>query len=84
MELSEGSEIKADLFEVGEKVNVSGISKGKGFAGNIKRWNHHSGPMTHGSISISLFAITADSKIPLNFEEKAITKTWSCSAKAFL
>ena len=49
MELSEGSEIKADLFEVGEKVNVSGISKGKGFAGNIKRWNHHRGPMTHGS-----------------------------------
>jgi len=49
MELSEGSEIKADLFEVGEKVDVSGISKGKGFAGNIKRWNHHSGPMTHGS-----------------------------------
>jgi len=49
MELSEGSEIKADIFEVGEKVNVSGISKGKGFAGNIKRWNHHRGPMTHGS-----------------------------------
>lgn len=49
MELSEGSEIKADLFEVGEKVNVSGISKGKGFAGNIKRWNQHRGPMTHGS-----------------------------------
>ena len=49
MELSEGSEIKADLFEVGEKVNVSGISKGKGFAGNIKRWNHNAGPKTHGS-----------------------------------
>jgi large subunit ribosomal protein L3 len=49
MELSEGSEIKADLFEVGEKVDISGISKGKGFAGNIKRWNQHRGPMTHGS-----------------------------------
>ncbi|PUU94387.1 MAG: large subunit ribosomal protein L3 [Halanaerobium sp.] len=49
MELSEGSEIKADLFEVGEKVNVSGVSKGKGFAGNIKRWNHNAGPKTHGS-----------------------------------
>ena len=49
LELSEGSEIKADIFEVGEKVNVSGISKGKGFAGNIKRWNQHRGPMTHGS-----------------------------------
>jgi large subunit ribosomal protein L3 len=44
-----GSEIKADIFAAGEKVDVSGVSKGKGFAGAIKRWNFHRGPMTHGS-----------------------------------
>ncbi|MPQ42785.1 50S ribosomal protein L3 [Clostridium tarantellae] len=44
-----GDEIKADIFEIGEKVDVSGISKGKGFAGVIKRWNFQRGPMSHGS-----------------------------------
>lgn len=44
-----GQEIKADMFQLGEKVDVSGISKGKGFQGTIKRWNGHRGPMTHGS-----------------------------------
>lgn len=44
-----GSEIKADIFAAGEKVDVSGVSKGKGFAGAIKRWNFSRGPMSHGS-----------------------------------
>ncbi|NLK94659.1 MAG: 50S ribosomal protein L3 [Clostridiales bacterium] len=44
-----GQEIKADIFEAGDKVDVSGVSKGKGFAGSIKRWNQQRGPMTHGS-----------------------------------
>lgn len=44
-----GSEIKADIFAAGERVDVSGVSKGKGFAGAIKRWNFHRGPMSHGS-----------------------------------
>lgn len=44
-----GQEIKADVFAVGDKVDVSGVSKGKGFAGVIKRWNQHRGPMSHGS-----------------------------------
>lgn len=44
-----GQEIKADVFAEGEKVDVSGISKGKGFQGTIKRWNAHRGPMSHGS-----------------------------------
>ncbi len=47
--LSVGDEIKADIFEAGEKVDVSGISKGKGFAGPMKRWGLHRGPMSHGS-----------------------------------
>ena len=44
-----GSEIKAEIFENGELVDVTGTSKGKGFAGTIKRYNHSRGPMTHGS-----------------------------------
>lgn len=44
-----GQELKADVFAAGERVDVSGISKGKGFQGTIKRWNGHRGPMTHGS-----------------------------------
>ncbi|ACV61239.1 ribosomal protein L3 [Desulfofarcimen acetoxidans DSM 771] len=44
-----GQEIKADLFSKGDKVDVVGISKGKGFAGGIKRHNFHRGPMAHGS-----------------------------------
>ena len=48
-ELEVGSEIKVDVFEAGEKVDVSGISKGKGFLGVIARWGQHRGPMSHGS-----------------------------------
>ena len=42
-------EIKADIFAVGDKVDATAISKGKGFQGAIKRHNQHRGPMTHGS-----------------------------------
>ena len=44
-----GQEIKADVFSSGEWVDVTGTSKGKGFAGGIKRWGFHRGPMAHGS-----------------------------------
>ena len=47
--LNVGDEIKADTFEAGEKIDVTGISKGKGFAGPMKRWGLHRGPMSHGS-----------------------------------
>lgn len=42
-------EIKVDIFEVGEKIDVTGISKGKGFQGSIKRHGQSRGPETHGS-----------------------------------
>ena len=42
-------EIKADIFEAGDKIDVSAISKGKGFQGAIKRFGQHRGPMKHGS-----------------------------------
>lgn len=44
-----GKEINVSLFEVGEKVDVSGTSKGKGYAGFIKRHNGTRGPMSHGA-----------------------------------
>lgn len=47
--LKVGSEIKADIFAAGEKIDVTGTSKGKGFAGVIKRWHASRGPETHGS-----------------------------------
>ena len=47
--LNVGDEVKADIFAEGECVDVTGISKGKGYAGTVKRWGTHRGPMTHGS-----------------------------------
>ena len=44
-----GKEIKADIFEVGDKIDATAISKGKGFQGAIKRLGQHRGPMMHGS-----------------------------------
>lgn len=44
-----GQEFRADVFVEGERVDVSGVSKGKGFQGTIKRFNAHRGPMKHGS-----------------------------------
>lgn len=44
-----GQEIKVDIFAPGEYVDVSGITKGKGFAGSIKRHGQGMGPLTHGS-----------------------------------
>ncbi len=43
-----GAEIKADVFQAGERVDVSGVTKGHGFTGVIKRWNQHRLKETHG------------------------------------
>ena len=43
-----GEEVGVGIFEVGEKVNVTGTSKGKGFQGGVKRYNLRGGPKTHG------------------------------------
>lgn len=48
-EFALGNEIKADIFEVGDRVDATAISKGKGFQGAIKRHGQHRGPMAHGS-----------------------------------
>jgi large subunit ribosomal protein L3 len=46
-----GQQLTVELFTAGDRVDISGISKGKGFAGTIKRWNDRRGPMSHGSKS---------------------------------
>ena len=48
-ELNVGDELTVAQFEAGELVDVTGTSKGHGYAGTIKRWGTHRGPMTHGS-----------------------------------
>ncbi len=50
-EWSAGDTVDLSVFEGVAKVDVSGISKGRGFAGNVKRWNHQIGPKSHGSKS---------------------------------
>ncbi len=49
-QLPAGHVIKADLFQPGDKVFVTGTSKGKGFAGVVKRWHFRGAVMTHGSM----------------------------------
>jgi len=49
-DLQVGQEIRADIFQPGDKVSVTGVSKGKGFAGAVKRWHFHGGPKSHGSM----------------------------------
>ena len=44
-----GQELNVEIFEVGQKVAITGVSKGKGFAGVVKRWNFSGGPASHGS-----------------------------------
>lgn len=48
-DLEVGAVVKADIFASGDKVDVSGLTKGHGFSGVIKRWNQHRLKMTHGT-----------------------------------
>jgi len=51
-ELQVGEDVKVDVFERGQRVKVSGVSKGKGFQGTVKRHNFSRGPVTHGSHNV--------------------------------
>ena len=48
VQVAEGDKVDVSLFTVGEKVDVAGVSKGKGFAGAVKRYHFAGGPKTHG------------------------------------
>jgi large subunit ribosomal protein L3 len=59
-----GQEILADTFEIGEHVDVIGKSKGKGYAGPIKRWGFQRGPSAHGSKNIREPGSTGNATFP--------------------
>lgn len=59
-----GQELAVDVFSIGEIVDVTGISKGKGFAGTIKRWNFQRGPAGHGSKNIREPGSTGNATYP--------------------
>jgi large subunit ribosomal protein L3 len=67
-ELLVGETVTVDAFEVGQKVKISGTSKGKGFAGTIKRHNFKRGPTSHGSHNVrapgSIGASATPSRVP--------------------
>ncbi|MCX7784909.1 MAG: 50S ribosomal protein L3 [candidate division WOR-3 bacterium] len=46
-----GQELRVDVFSEGDLVSVTGLTKGRGFAGGMKRWGWHGGPASHGSMS---------------------------------
>ena len=48
-ELEVGSDLTVTQFTPGDKIDVSGVTRGRGFTGAIYRWNQHTGPMAHGS-----------------------------------
>lgn len=48
-EMNVGDVIKVDVFAAGDKIDATGLTKGKGYAGTVKRWGTHRGPMSHGS-----------------------------------
>ena len=51
-EFDPGREISCDVFEAGDVVKVAGVSKGRGFAGTVKRHNFSCGPRSHGSMNV--------------------------------
>ncbi len=76
-----GQELRVDIFTPGELVDVSGISKGRGFAGTIKRWNFRSRPKSHGhkwfrrpgSAGMGLRKVVKGKKYPGHYGVEKIT-----------
>jgi len=59
-----GQQLSVEVFAVGEVVDVTGTSKGKGFAGTIRRWNFQRGPAAHGSKNIREPGSTGNATYP--------------------
>ncbi len=75
-----GSVVTCDVFQAGDKIDVSGVSKGHGFTGVIKRWNHHRLKETHGVGPVhrevgSMGAISNPSRV---FKGKKMSGQWGC------
>lgn len=72
-----GQEIKCDVFAEGDVVDVVGTSKGHGFTGAVKRWNHHCGPMAHGSgYHRGVGSMSANSNPSRVFKNKKMSGQW--------
>ena len=75
--LEVGQEIKCDVFAEGDVVDVVGTSKGHGFTGVVKRWNHHCGPMAHGSgYHRGVGSMGANSSPSRVFKNKKMSGQW--------
>ena len=72
-----GDEVKVDVFAAGDKVDITGTSKGHGFTGAIARWNQHTGPMAHGSGSHRVVGSMGASSSPSHvFKNKHMPGQW--------
>ncbi|MEG2273847.1 MAG: 50S ribosomal protein L3 [Clostridia bacterium] len=72
-----GQELTCDMFAEGDKVDVTGTSKGKGFTGVIKRWNQHIGPLAHGSgFHRGVGSMGANSSPSRVFKNKHMSGQW--------
>lgn len=73
-----GSLVKCDIFTVGDKVDVAGVSKGHGFTGVIKRWNNHRLKMTHGTgpVHREVGSMGANSSPSRVFKNKKMAGQW--------
>ena len=77
--LKVGDEIKCDVFSVGDRVDVTGTSKGHGFTGAIQRWNQHTGPMKHGSkYHRGVGSLSANSDPSRVFKNKHMAGQYGC------
>jgi len=63
-EYQAGEQFSVEIFEIGERVDVIGTSKGKGYAGTIKRWNFQRGPSAHGSKNVREPGSTGNATFP--------------------
>ncbi len=85
-EMAVGSVVTCDVFQAGDKIDVSGVSKGHGFTGVIKRWNQHRLKETHGVGPVhrepgSMGAISNPSRV---FKGKNLPGHWGCESVTIL
>ncbi|MGI6238295.1 MAG: 50S ribosomal protein L3 [Christensenellales bacterium] len=74
-----GDEIKCDVFQEGDKVDAIGTSKGHGFTGVIQRWNHATGPKSHGSkYHRGVGSLSANSDPSRVFKNKKMAGQYGC------
>ena len=77
-DMNVGDVVAADTFAEGEKVDITGITKGHGYTGAVKRWNHHVLRMTHGTGPVhrevgSMGACSSPSRV---FKGKKMAGQW--------